>query len=86
METRQHQPVRLSNNQFVQFRVALETKELMRTRVKEIENHLKQEEKKLKIMTQAIQNACDHKWIIETEGGYQPIKWWRCETCCKLKD
>ena len=81
---REHQVVIFGNNQPIQFQEALEHREKLIRRKREILDELKKIELTADNLTEAIEVACDHDWETEIQysAGEKDVSHY-CKICWK---
>ena len=73
------------NPEWIPFVEALDKRESLIKLKKEIEADLKNTNDRLNMLTQSIENACNHKWCNETNySAGEKEKWSYCKICGKL--
>ena len=81
---REHQVVIFGNNQPIQFQEALEHRDKLIRRKREILDELQKIELTAEHLTEAIEVACDHDWVTETHysAGEKDVNHY-CKICWK---
>ena len=81
---REHQRVIVGNSPPIEFQEAIEHRNKLINRKREILNELNNLEKITRNLTQAIEAACDHDWVTETHysAGEKDVNHY-CKICWK---
>lgn len=86
---RQHQVVFCDQNIFptntIPFMTALDKRNKLIQIKEELKKELEESEKKIRGLTESIENSCDHKWCNKTDySSGEKEKWSYCEICGKI--
>tara|TARA_X000001036_G_C20689158_1_gene808778 strand:- start:3111 stop:3392 length:282 start_codon:yes stop_codon:yes gene_type:complete len=83
---RQHQRVRIiEEDKFLEFKTALAQRERLIQLKASIESDLYDTQQKIKGLTCAIEQSCDHDWCNETNySAGEKERWCYCKICGKI--